>query len=194
MITEELITNLPWVFALMSLPMAFILIYAKDMVMLKVKTNLGRNKGMKLIVDITKDKNITFRAEKLNKDSKLQRDGIEVEWEPKRQYFSPQLGVQAAMTVQGSQSIFDPIGESKIDLADGEVVDRMVKRAELMRDMGKGWIDTREQKMMVAVIIICLITAAMTFAMMSQLGEFSEWMRIAVSGLRTAVDTIPRTL
>ena len=194
MITEELITVLPLVGSFLCIPLLFVIVYCRDMITLKLKTAMGRKKGVKMIVDITKDKNITIRAEALNKDSKIKRDGLEIEWEPTRQYFSPQLGVQAAMTVQGSQSIYDPIGSSEIDLADGEVVDRMVKRAELMRDLGAGWMDTKEQKLMMLVLVVCLATAGISFATSSQIGEFTEWARIGITGIQQAVTAIPRPL
>ena len=48
--------------------------------------------------------------------------------------------------------------------------------------------------MLVLVLIVCVISAGLCFATMSQLGEYTEWAKVAISGLKTAVQAIPRTL
>lgn len=181
---------LPTIMSLACIPMGIVLLYGKDMILLKVKANLQRKKGAKLVIDITKDKNVRFGVERLDPKTKLKREGYDVEWNHTKQYFSPQLGVQAAFVLQGTQSIFDPIGDKNIDLADGEVVDRMVRRAELMRDEGKGWMETKEQKILFAVLAVAAITLILVFM---QSGQISE-IQTLVAGLKGSIDAIPRGL
>jgi len=195
MIIENLsLEMVAWVGWFVVVPLLFLILWSRDMINLKLKATLLKRKGGKFILDLTKDKNVKFGIEKLNKDTKLKRGKDEIDWIPQRQYFSPQLGIQAALVFPGTQAISDPLTDQELDLADGEVVDRMVKRAELMRDMDSGWLDTKEQKLMIVVLIVCLITAGISFATSSQIGEAMEWMRPAVSGIQAAITAIPRTL
>lgn len=183
-----------WVGWFVVLPLLFIIVWARDMINLKLKSVLLKRKGGKLIVDVTKDKNVSFGIETLTNDKKLKRDKDYIEWNPIRQFFSPQFGIQTAFVFPGTKAISDPIADTKLDLADGEVVDRMVKRAELMRDMDAGWFDSKEQKLMIIVLIVCLITAGISFATSSQIGEAMAWLRPAVSGIQQSITAIPRPL
>ena len=192
---EEAITYIPWIFTFLSLPMFFALVISKDLVMLKIGTMLKKKKGVKLVIDITKDKNVSFKAECI-KDGKMQRAGQKegVEWKQERAYFSRDLGVQACFTLEGTQAIFDPIGGQKIDLADGEVVDRMVKRAELMRDINQGWLETREQKLLVLILIVGIACAGLSFMSLSSLGQLMEMIPAQLNSMAAMVNSIPRTL
>lgn len=192
--TEQLLFNLPYAFTILFFPLLFVVFWSWDMIGLKIRTAVGRKKGHKFIIDITNDKNIRLRVDKLTEAGKLRSKDREIDWSAKKQYFAPQFGVQAGFALQGAQSIFDPLEDKQVDMADGDVVDRMVKRAELMRELGAKWFDSKEQKLMLLVLVVCIITAGLTFATSAQIGEFTEWVRPAISGLNQAIQAIPRNI
>lgn len=182
----------PLILSGVAVLLGFVLVWSREMVMLKVKTQM--NKSSKVIIDVTKDKNVKFGVENLDKDSKLVRGKDSIEWHHTRQYFCPQLGRQAAFVLQGSNSIFDPLEQKEIDLADGEVVDRMVKRAELMRDLNQGWFDTKEQKLLLIVLVVAIIGVVLTFAVNTQVSDFAGWSKATLTAIQASVQSIPRAL
>ena len=144
---------------------------------------------------MTKDHNVKIMTTKLDKDANIREEGDKkTEWEAQRAYYAPQFGTQACFTAQGASKIVDPLQEGKIDLADGEAVDRMVKRAELMRDMDSGWFETKEQKILILILVAVIITALVSVYGQSQLGEFLQWARPALAAMQAAAAVTPTVL
>ena len=60
-----------------------------------------------------------------------------------------------------------------------------------MRDMDQGWFETKEQKILVLILVVGVIGVLLSLAMQAQLGEVMEWMRPAVANLQTALAAAP---
>jgi len=188
---SEIISNVPNVMALLCLPMAFICVWAKDLILLKFELLKGKKKGAKFVVGISTDRTVRIGAETPvdNKKFVFKGDGMveEIPIDSKRLYFAPQFGVQAALITQSTSTLFDPFSDNKVDPIDGEHIAIAIAKAKALHNYGQGWMDTKEQKLMIIVLVLVIGCGLLQFAGMSQVAELTEMLQPVVAGVQQAV-------
>ena len=192
----EILSNLPSIMALLALPAYFIIFWAKDVIMLKVNLVKGKKNGAKFVVGISADKTLRISAETpvdKNKfvftDSKGQQQEVNIT--PDDLLFAPQFGVQAAMVTQGSKKIFNPFNKELYDPIDGDYIAVAIDKAKQLGMFGAGWGSTKEQKLMILVLIAVIGVGVLTFAGISQTGSIATQLTAYHSSMMELVRNIP---
>jgi len=175
---STIIDKAPMVMALLALPAYLLVFWARDMINLKVALAKGKKKGTKFIVGISADKTVRISAEKPHDKSKFifkneSGHSQEVSIDPDDLMFAPQFGTQCAIVTQGSKKIFNPFSKDMYDPVDGEYIAMALAKAEQLGRYGDGWLKTKEQKLLVLILIATVAAALVSFAGISQVGEIA---------------------
>lgn len=177
----------------------FILFYCKDVVKLKLALLLNKKKGAKFVIGINNDKSVKISAETPEDRKKFVFTNpagvkMEIPITPNRLFYAPQFGVQCAMLMQGSKTMFDPFADKMIDPIDGEYMDVAIKKAKMVGEVGAGWFQSKEQKMLILLILLAVGGLIFGFLNMSQGQELVKMLAANQAALLEAFNQVPKQL
>jgi len=193
---EELLANGSILLILPALPAYFLLFWANDMIKLKLALVRGKKKGTKFVIGISADKTVRISAETpydkssfVFKNDKGQSQEVSIT--PDDLLFAPQFGTQAAIVTQGSKSIFNPFKRDMYDPIDGDYIAVAIAKAKQLGMFGDAWGSTKEQKLLIIILILTIGAALISFSGISQVGEVATQISSHHSAVMTAVSAIP---
>ena len=193
---EELLANGSMLLILPALPAYFLLFWAKDMIKLKLELVRGKKKGTKFVIGISADKTVRISAETPKEKSKFifkNESGHtqEVTIHPDDLMFAPQFGTQAAIVTQGSKKIFNPFGNKMYDPVDGDYIAMALAKAEQLGRFGDAWGSTKEQKLLIIILILVVGAGLISFSGISQVGEVAAQLSAHNSAVMNMISGIP---
>ena len=178
---------------------AFLLLWAKDLIKIKLKIAMNKKKGAKFVIGLNNDKSIRISAEVPEDNKKFvfrNHHGTEMEIpiSAGRLFFAPQFGVQAAIISQGSKIMVDPFADKVLDPIDGDYIDVAIKKAKMIGEMGSGWLQSKEQKMLLLLIVLAGGGLLMQFATMSSINEAVLVIQAMQTNILNVLASAPRVL
>ena len=196
---EAIIDNAPGFLALLAMPAYFLLFLCRDVVKLKLNLIKGKKKGTKFVVGISADKTVRISAETPKNKNKFvfsndQGHTQDVSINPDDLMFAPQFGTQCALVTQGSKKIFNPFSSDLYDPVDGDYMAIALAKAEAVGRYGLGWGATKEQKLLIIVLVAVAACVALQFAGMSQFNEVATAVANNHQALMAFLKEVPQAL
>ena len=193
---EEILANAPIVLIFAALPAYFIIFWAKDMIKLKLALAMGKKKGTKFVVGLSSDKTLRISAEHPVDKSKFifrndKGQSQEVEISPDDLLFAPQFGTQCAIVMQGSKKIHNPFNRKEFDPIDGDYIAVAIQKAKQLGMFGDAWGSTKEQKLLIILLVLVVGVGLISFANTSAIGDIAAQLSAHNANILKMLSDIP---